>query len=502
MSAVFLKILNMSITASWLILAVVFARLLLKKAPKWIACLLWALVAIRLVCPFSIKSVISLIPSGETIPENIEILQNPEIDTGIAAINDAVNPVIVDSFAPDPFSSVNPLQIVIPVAAAVWVAGIAALLIYALISYLKLKKTVSASVPVGDRIMACDEVNAPFILGLLRPVIYVPSSMGGQTLKNVLRHEAAHIKRRDYLWKPLGYLLLSVNWFNPLCWIAYILLCRDIEMACDERVVRDMDREEMAAYSQALLDCSIPRKRLAACPLAFGEVGVKARVKGVLNYKKPAFWIVLAAIIVCVGLAVFLMTDPASSDVGAPEGHWVGRPSLVLNGTHYINPYKPESSLPHGYYYAGVLTPEQANGTGIEGTEYFINPDEPDDFYTYQYTGTPFSIDEVDSEHRTWQYIRWISEELETMKSKRLTLDDVRWLSKKGDELSRTDFDRYICEESRTIARYPIDTIFDFVIEAASINEEPEHFYLRNRENGDTVDIRNEDVEAFIKAYS
>lgn len=314
MSAGFLKILNMSITASWLILAVILARFLLKKAPKWTACLLWTMVAIRLICPISFESVFSLIPSGETIPADIAMVRSPAISSGITIVNEAVNPLLSASFTPDPTSSANPLQIVIPVAALVWVAGIAALLIYALVSYLKLKKTVSASLPLEGRIMVCDEVKAPFILGVFRPVIYVPSSMRGETLDHVIRHETAHLQRRDHWWKPLGFLLLTVYWFNPLCWIAYILLCRDIEMACDERVIRDMDKDGMAAYSQALLDCSFPRRRIAACPLSFGEVSVKERVKGVLNYKKPAFWIIAAAVVVCAALAICLMTDPFSDN--------------------------------------------------------------------------------------------------------------------------------------------------------------------------------------------
>lgn len=314
MSGAFLRILNMSITASWLILAVFLARLLLKKAPKWISCLLWGLVAVRLVCPFSLKSAFSLIPSRETIPADIALQREPAIHSGIPIVNDFVNPAMAASFAPAPGDSANPLQLVIPAAAVLWLVGAGVLLAYALISYLKLKKTVAVCVPVGEGSFACDEVKAPFILGVFRPAIYVPSSMNGETLAHVLRHENAHLQRRDHWWKPLGFLLLAVYWFNPLCWIAYILLCRDIEMACDEKVIRDMDKDDLAAYSQALLDCSCPRRRIAACPLAFGEADVKERVKGVLNYRKPAFWIIVIAIVVCIVLAVCLMTDPFSTN--------------------------------------------------------------------------------------------------------------------------------------------------------------------------------------------
>ena len=312
MSAVFLKLLNLSITASWLILAVILVRFLLKKAPRWISCVLWALVAVRLVCPFSLESALSLIPSSETIPSNIEMMQKPAIDSGITAINEAVNPAISHSFSPDPMTSANPLQIIIPVLSIVWIVGMAAMLLYALISYIRLKKSVGASVPVRDNILACDEVKSPFILGIIKPLIYVPSSIEGEAMDYVITHESAHIQRRDHWWKPFGYLLLTVYWFNPLCWLAYVLLCRDIEMACDEKVIRDMDKGSVAAYSQALLDCSFPRRRIAACPLAFGEVGVKERVKSVLNYKKPAFWIIIVAVVACIVVGVCFLTSPFS----------------------------------------------------------------------------------------------------------------------------------------------------------------------------------------------
>lgn len=341
MSEVFLKLLNLSITASWLILAVVIIRPLLKKAPKWINCALWALVALRLVCPFSLESALSLIPSSETIPYDIAMQNVPAIDTGISAVNQVINPIIANSFTPDPFTSANPLQVLIPVVSVVWMVGMAALLLYALISYIKLKKNVGASIALEDNIMACDEVKSPFILGIMKPVIYVPSFMSGETLECVLNHEAAHIKRHDHWWKPLGYLLLTVYWFNPLCWLAYILLSRDIEMACDEKVIRDMDRDEKAAYSQALLNCNFPRKKIAACPLAFGEIGVKERVKSVLNYKKPAFWIIVVAVIACVAVAVCFMTNPKATDTQKLEvTKWfdcLNGDEMIWDGVQEIN---------------------------------------------------------------------------------------------------------------------------------------------------------------------
>ena len=309
-SAVFLKVLNMGISAGWLILAAVLVRFLLKKSPKWIACLLWALAAVRLVCPFSPESALSLLPSGETVPLDIAAAKSPAIHSGISVLNSAVNPAMAEAFTPNVGDSANPLQVVIPVLAVIWLAGAAAMLAYALFSYGKLRRLVSASVPLEAGVLACDEVKSPFILGLWRPRIYVPSGMTGETLACVLTHERAHLRRRDQWWKPLGFLLLAVYWFQPLCWLGYILLCRDIEAACDERVIRDLDREGAAAYSQALLDCSFPRKSVAACPLAFGETGLKQRVKGILNYKKPAFWVVVAALALCAVVAVCFLTDP------------------------------------------------------------------------------------------------------------------------------------------------------------------------------------------------
>ena len=250
MTDVFLKILNMSITASWLLLAVFLVRLLLKKAPKWVSGVFWAMAALRLIIPFSLPSELSLIPSTETIPADIALMHRPAISSGLELVNQAVNPLVADSFTPDPATSANPLQIVLPIAALIWLIGIAVLLLYALVSFLRLKKTVAASLPLdtaAGRVMACDDIPSPFILGLFRPVIYVPSSMSGESLAYVLAHENAHLKRHDHWWKPLGYLLLTVYWFNPLVWIAYILFCKDIELACDEKVIRDYDKEQPPA---------------------------------------------------------------------------------------------------------------------------------------------------------------------------------------------------------------------------------------------------------------
>ena len=310
MEAIFLKMLNMSITASWLVLAIIILRLILKKAPKAISVFMWALVGVRLICPFSFESILSLIPSAETVPQDIIYSETPAIHSGVPIFNSTVNPIISENLAPEVGASVNPMQIIAFVASVVWIAGIVAMVLYTVISYFRIHRKVREAVPYQENIWLCDHIDTPFILGVIRPRIYLPSNMNEQDIEYVIAHEKAHLKRHDHWWKPLGFLLLTVYWFNPILWIAYILLCKDIELACDEKVIKDMGTEIKKPYSEALINCSVPRKMISACPLAFGEVGVKGRVKSVLNYKKPAFWIIAVAVIASVVVAVCFLTNP------------------------------------------------------------------------------------------------------------------------------------------------------------------------------------------------
>ena len=323
MSALFLKIVNMSISASWLVLAVLLLRVALRKAPKWVRVLLWGFVAIRLIFPFSIESVLSLIPSAETIPPEIMMDWTPEISTGIASLDTVVNPIITQTFAPNPLSSANPLQIWIPVLGNLWFLGILAMLIYTAVSYMLLQRKVATAILLQKNIYQSEHVDSPFVLGIIRPRIYLPFRMDAEAMAHVIAHEEAHIQRKDHWWKPIGFVLLALHWFNPLMWLGYILLCRDIELACDEKVIQAMNNETKANYTQALVSCSVNRRKIAACPLAFGEVGVKERVKSVMNYRKPTFWIVVAAIISCIVVAVCFLTNPKTPQNDTPP--------LVLN---------------------------------------------------------------------------------------------------------------------------------------------------------------------------
>ena len=310
MSELFLKIVNMSISASWVVVAVLALRFCLKKAPKWVNVLLWGIVAARMVFPFSIESVLSLIPSAETISPTIMMEQSPSVQTGVPALNHVINPVISGSFTPAPGASANPLQIWIPVLAGIWLFGIVALFLYSAVSYCRLRRKVCEAVILRDNIYQSENVCSPFVLGIIKPKIYLPYHMDSREMDHVIAHEQTHIRRKDHWWKPLGFLLLTIHWFNPLMWLSYVLLCRDIELACDEKVIGKMGNAQRADYTQALVACSVDRRLIAACPLAFGEIGVKERVKSVMNYKKPAFWIVLASVIVCAVIAVCFLTNP------------------------------------------------------------------------------------------------------------------------------------------------------------------------------------------------
>ena len=306
MTEIFLKLLNMSISASWLVLAVIVLRFFLKKTPKWITCLLWCIVALRLVMPFTIESGLSLIPSAEVIPQDIITSQIPAIHSGIPAVNSAVNPMVTQQV----MAQENILEKVLSVGTLVWVIGAVGMLLYGVASWLLLRHRVKASIPLQDRVYMSDNVDSPFVFGFFSPKIYVPSGMPVEQTEYVLAHERAHIRRGDHCWKPLSYWLLCVYWFNPLLWLAYILLCRDIERACDEKVIAKMDNTDKKGYSQALIACSVHRRMIMACPVAFGEIGVKERIKGVLSYKKPTVWILAAAMVACAVTAVCFLTNP------------------------------------------------------------------------------------------------------------------------------------------------------------------------------------------------
>ena len=491
---------RMSLSASVLALVVLAPRFALKRAPKWVRCLLWALVAVRLLCPVLPESRLSLMPQEERFLVAVDaVLPAVELETPTdhainhASENDDVS--VTTYMAPGDW---------LPL---VWALGVLVMLVYAAVSFLRLRRRVRATVPLEDRVLLCDEIDTPFILGMLRPRIYLPSRLDGPERAHVLAHERAHLARRDHWWKPFGFLLLSVHWFNPVLWLAYVLLCRDIELACDERVIRDLDRDSVAGYSRALLDCGVSRRRIAACPLAFGEVGVKQRVKNILNYRKPAFWIVCAALAVCIIAGVCFLTEPADQQENTEVGQeiWDKRPTLCMDGVYYVDPFMPISYLPEGYRFAGTLTKEQAHNTGLEGTEYYTNPEEPEHFFTYQLSGTPVGLNEVDSTKLKMQYVRWIKLDAEEGMGRTLTLDDVRMLAAKGDALGWDDlalYDYKVTGSGLYIRCYPIDSRYDLLVGATRETAEPIYYLLQDKKTNASIDIRTEDVDAFLQADS
>lgn len=312
MEAVFLSLVNRSITAGWLVLAVLALRLLLRRAPKSVLCAMWGLVALRLLCPVSIESPLSLIPSVQTLPETALTAAQPEIYSGVAVIDRVVNPVLANTLAAAPGESVNPTQILAAVLPWIWLCGMVGMLGYALFTTLRLRRRVSTAVRLEQGVKQSEYVKTPFVLGLIHPTIYLPFHMESADAVHVLAHERAHIRRGDPWWKMLGFVLLAIYWFHPLMWVAYFFLCRDIEAACDETVIRGFSREERQGYAAALLRLSAAVPGLHACPLAFGEVGVKTRIKGVMHYKKPEFWIVTLAVLAAMVVAVCFLTSPAA----------------------------------------------------------------------------------------------------------------------------------------------------------------------------------------------
>ena len=339
MQAIFLELVKLSLIGSLFAAAVMLVRLILPKTPKWIICLLWGVVALRLICPVSIESNISLVPdsisSGQIITNigdeyigdvNVIYENNEEYSDAVEAGRQPIQSgdgyyVVTEADSLEAPKTVE--ETLYPILSWVWMAGVVLMLGYTVASYLMLRRKMAEATLLRDNIWQCEQVDSPFVLGFIKPRIYLPYVITEADMANVIAHEKAHIHRKDHWWKPVGFILLSLHWFNPILWLAYILLCRDIEAACDEKVIKYMEKDEKRAYSTALLNCSVNRRRIAACPLAFGEVGVKERVKTVMNYKKPAFWIVIAAVALCIVVAVSFLTNPKDN---GPE---VGNPPML-----------------------------------------------------------------------------------------------------------------------------------------------------------------------------
>ena len=310
MSELFLSVLNRSLTASYVILFIIIIRLLLKKAPKVISYALWGVVAFRLIIPFSFESMFSLMPRNTNtvpIPHDIIYQQSPKINSGLDVVDSLVNESLP---APAIGASVNPLQIYIEIGAYFWILGIMILLIYSLVSGILLKRQLRSAELIEQNIFEAKNLKTPFVLGLLRPKIYLPVGFNDKERSYILLHEQTHINRKDHIIKVLAFLVLSVHWFNPFVWIAFMLMSMDMELSCDERVLKEMNEDIKKPYANSLLSLATGRHILNGSPLAFGEGNVKGRIKNVLNYRKPPFWIIVFALAIAAVVSIGLLTNP------------------------------------------------------------------------------------------------------------------------------------------------------------------------------------------------
>ncbi len=518
MSDLFLHLVNGSINAGWLVLVILLLRLVLKRSPKWVRPALWGLVELRLLLPVSIESPWSLLPSAETVPLDIAQLGAPAIHSGLEAVNAAVNPVLAQ-FRPDPAASANPLQVLLPILALVWALGAAAMLGYAMISYLLLQRRVATAVRIRDNVYESERVETPFVLGLIHPRILLPMGLAPEDAEMIVAHEAAHIRRRDHWWKLLAFCLLAVYWFHPLLWLAYWLLGRDLELACDEAVIRNFNAAQRADYSQVLLQCSASHRHLAACPLAFGEVGVKQRVKAVLHYKKPAFWLLLAALLAGIVTAVCFLTNPPSPvplEQLTPEAAEVWNVPAETGYALSVGELDELSGWLKSLRLGGVMdsyqgfTPLYTMTITAAGERVTCSVFDTEGTHAgLLYDGVYYRIEDAD-------FIAYLiataqgqarSESVEVPPAEEtalrtMTLDDVRALSEKGEALTWGDLEGFAYTETGSglyIRIFEVAGGYTLSVGGGSPKAEEQPLYA-NFTAGEAayIDLRTGDLEAFL----
>lgn len=526
MQELFQNVLQMSLTASLIALAVMTVRLLFRKAPRWSFCLLWGLVALRLVCPVSVESGLSLVPervaTGQLISNVAEI---PLRDERVLSAPENVTETIPNGgevfheYAVLHQPAVTVGGKVFPVLGWIWLAGMLGMLSYSGIRYLALKQKMTEATLLRENVWQSEMADMPFVLGFLRPRIYLPYYISEGDIAPVIAHEKAHILRKDHWWKPLGFLLLSIHWFNPVLWAAYLFLCRDIESACDEKVIRHMEKEEKQAYSMALLHCSVHRRGIAACPLAFGEVGVKERVKNVMHFKKPGFWMVLIALVVCVAVGVCFLTDPIADDDVLEY-----RISSEVTGTQptdFLSAYNTQDTgilvTIHFEATEGPSIIQIVHGTkksGGEGWSY----SEPVTLVLGESTSFAvpadhhFAVSAASLDQENGQVTFGIREQDQkrgapdgTEMPPQLTLGQVIQLSQKGDDLTWDDFREYPHEDIGSglfIWHFELDERFCLQVIGGSTDTKP--FQIRLGVSGETedwVDIREGDVTGYLENH-
>ena len=379
----FITVVNMSITASCVAISVILVRLLLKKAPKIFSYILWAPVLFRLVCPFSFNSEFSFFNlinlnakqgSGayEFVPQNIGLMQMPAIQSSIGGHDGAVNASLPEAV---PAASVNPMEIWMTVFSLIWIFGVIALFIYSIISYLKIKRKLQTATRVKANIFETDAIGTAFVCGFIRPKIYVPANIGDANLSYILEHERTHIRRKDYLIKPIAFLALILHWFNPLIWLCFVLMSQDMEMSCDESVLHKLGNGAKGGYSNSLLSLSVKRKGiLTANPLAFGESHVKTRIKNILNFKKPAFWVIVVAVMAVCTAAIAFTANPSKNAAYISENYKISLryPSYWKLNPNYVERYEGKD----GFFQVGAIDGENMSIDEVAKNDAFhkLNP--------------------------------------------------------------------------------------------------------------------------------
>jgi len=383
MSRLFVTVFNMSLTASYVALVVIFIRMLLKKLPKVFSYMLWAVVWFRLVCPVSIESPLSLVPAESPIPYSIANSINPDLQFSVENIDNALNHSVNPSvpFA-DSIASLNKTGIM-ELATAVWLIGIAVLLCYSISSYFKLSLRLSTATLYKENIYETDRINTPFVFGFIRPKIFIPTGLAQNELDYILKHEQVHIKRKDHIIKPLAFLAVVLHWFNPLIWYCFFLMSKDMEMSCDERVLIESKEDIRACYSNSLLSLSVKQSGILM-PLTFGESNVKARIKNVLNFKKPLLWKVFIAAILVAVVSVVLMTNPNEN----------GRGNVFSNTVSFFKQFNRDSSLAAAEKFLKYKTEYVGNAPKVGNIIYLLDfPEKVNYDYFELYTDSiPYAV--------------------------------------------------------------------------------------------------------------
>jgi beta-lactamase regulating signal transducer with metallopeptidase domain len=512
----FIQVLNMSLTASSIIVFVLVARLLLKKAPKIFSYALWSVVFFRLLCPISFESMFSFLPiNASSISTNTVYSETPQISTGIAAVDNAINPIL-----PAPTNGAsedNPLLIAATIGEGLWLLGVVILLLYSIVSFLRLRKRLIGAVKLQGNIFLADHIASPFVIGLFHPKIYLPSTLAEQEQSYIILHEQTHIRRFDHVMKIIAFTALCIHWFNPLVWIAFTLTIKDMEMSCDESVMRRLGANIREEYSASLLSLATGRKIIAGTPLAFGEGDTKSRIKNMLRYKKPALWVMLAALIAVAAIFIAFASNPQHTSMEWAKNlrvENVEKIELVVMPSGKNERYRlfdrSEFSdivtLVHNSRGGYLPNPESIAGGGV--TYYITTTDGVR--HEFGNNGNAYLLidgDSYDAGHSwlsSWGIVKGNSPLPETFlfgNEKFLTLDELKLIAKKGDAVSWDDFAPYHGQSLGSglyIRSYPMEPPY-YVNVGGVPGELPMYIHLGSTETEQYIDIRQESIEEFIQ---